>query len=376
MDNDNDENLIDDYSKKKDYRKITEEEKGILNDIQTLDEKIQKILDKQYNEYSKAFDDFLKQKKEKINEEVVKLKLEHEEYKKTHNIQLIKSERDFFRTEAIRLNGLCKDMSSRIEEISFKMKLLSEDLNNMTTKWKESENVNKQLMVEIASSVQELSDIRKENEQLKEEIQNIQTINKNIYNNNIEGNINEQNIDESLIEKLKSELKKEKNLYHKNLNELNKLNLERNQLEFIFSDCLEEAKKNIQKRKMRETFTEGFMAPTKKLNDFNVIKFNHFLPSDKIKLIESFLANDDVINVINEIVFHKPKKEIDNVINKDINILNDRRINDNNVKEFGKTADDFTTFLKKKGASMGFKFNLSNGFGRKTQLNFGFKKIK
>ena len=42
MDNDNDENLIDDYSKKKDYRKITEEEKGILNDIQTLDEKIQK----------------------------------------------------------------------------------------------------------------------------------------------------------------------------------------------------------------------------------------------------------------------------------------------------------------------------------------------
>ena len=54
------------------------------------------------------------------------------EIKKTANdIRLIKTERDFFRAEAIRLNSICKSFKNKIEQLTFNGKLLTDELNSL-----------------------------------------------------------------------------------------------------------------------------------------------------------------------------------------------------------------------------------------------------
>lgn len=52
--------------------------------------------------------------------------------------------------------------------MGFRMKLLTNELNNMTIKWKESENINKQLLVELESNIQSMKDVERENGEMKE----------------------------------------------------------------------------------------------------------------------------------------------------------------------------------------------------------------
>ena len=77
-----------------------------------------------------------------------------DEKNKANDIRVIKYERDFFRAEAVRLNGICKSFKEKIDEITFNNKLLTDELNTLTTKWKESENINKQLLFELESNIQ------------------------------------------------------------------------------------------------------------------------------------------------------------------------------------------------------------------------------
>ena len=122
----------------------------ILDDnVSQLENTIKAILDKQYDEYVKTFEQFMDSVRKELREKIEAMELEEKKRQKMNDIRIIKCERDFFRLEAIRLNGLCKDMSTKIEEMAFRMKLLTNELNTMTTKWKESENVNKQLLVEL-----------------------------------------------------------------------------------------------------------------------------------------------------------------------------------------------------------------------------------
>ena len=79
----------------------------------------------------------------------------------------IKQERDFFRTEAVRLNGLCKQMSAKIEDMTFRLKQSADDVNQLKADLKNSENANKQMMVEIESNIQEKNDLEKKIAELK-----------------------------------------------------------------------------------------------------------------------------------------------------------------------------------------------------------------
>ena len=95
--------------------------------------------------------------------------------------------------------------------------------------------------------------------------------------------------------------------------------------------------------------------------------------------MEEFFSNDENLQMLKMIVFHKPKEEVDKMVYKGLNILNENRISaatDSAKKpnEMGKSVESFDQFLKRKGTNMGFKFNFSNGFGKKTQLNFGVKR--
>ena len=403
--------------------KIQKCSNGLNNDVVNLGITIQNILDKQYEEYLKTFTKFMDtirielQKKQKEMEEQQKKLL------KENDIRIVKTERDFFRLEAIRLNGLCKEMSEKIEEMAFKMKLLNNDLNNMTVKWKESENVNKQLLVELESNIQSMKEVEKENNEIKEKLNN--NLNINNFNNNIESNNNNENenynLDNSennnliennnnisnninnnisnseklyyIIEKLKAELRKERLRNHKTLSEFNKMILEKNKLESIFKECVDEVRKDIFNRKLKETINnESKKFKTNYNNNNNKIvmpyvsdiKFDKFLPFDKRKVIETFVLNEEVNEMIKNITFGKQKNNIENNNNnfdnlnelKGINILNENRITTPPINLSNTNYNTNNIKNKTKGNNFFIKstYNFANSFGKKTMLNFGIKK--
>ncbi len=403
--------------------KIQKCSNGLNNDVVNLGITIQNILDKQYEEYLKTFTKFMDtirielQKKQKEMEEQQKKLL------KENDIRIVKTERDFFRLEAIRLNGLCKEMSEKIEEMAFKMKLLNNDLNNMTVKWKESENVNKQLLVELESNIQSMKEVEKENNEIKEKLNN--NLNINNFNNNIESNNNNENenynLDNSennnliennnnisnninnnisnseklyyIIEKLKAELRKERLRNHKTLSEFNKMILEKNKLESIFKECVDEVRKDIFNRKLKETINnESKKYKTNYSNNNNKIvmpyvsdiKFDKFLPFDKRKVIETFVLNEEVNEMIKNITFGKQKNNIENNNNnfdnlnelKGINILNENRITTPPINLSNTNYNTNNIKNKTKGNNFFIKstYNFANSFGKKTMLNFGIKK--
>ena len=403
--------------------KIQKCSNGLNNDVVNLGITIQNILDKQYEEYLKTFTKFMDtirielQKKQKEMEEQQKKLL------KENDIRIVKTERDFFRLEAIRLNGLCKEMSEKIEEMAFKMKLLNNDLNNMTVKWKESENVNKQLLVELESNIQSMKEVEKENNEIKEKLNN--NLNINNFNNNIESNNNENenyNLDNSennnliennnnisnninnnisnseklyyIIEKLKAELRKERLRNHKTLCEFNKMILEKNKLESIFKECVDEVRKDIFNRKLKETInneSKKFKTNYNNNNNNKIvmpyvsdIKFDKFLPFDKRKVIETFVLNEEVNEMIKNITFGKQKNNIENNNNnfdnlnelKGINILNENRITTPPINLSNTNYNTNNIKNKTKGNNFFIKstYNFAKKIKKKTMLNFGIKK--
>ena len=399
--------------------KLQKYEDGLTNGVNNLGITIQNILDKQYEEYVKTFIKFMDNVREEIRKRIEEIENETKKKLKENDIRIVKCERDFFRLEAIRLNGLCKDMSSKIEEMGFRMKLLTNELNNMTIKWKESENINKQLLVELESNIQSMKDVERENGEMKEKINKIEENENNIESNierknvineneenNVNYNVNNNNFDDNnlidynnnynnenevnnnilieqakneklyeFIERLKNDLRKERLRNHKTLSEFNKMIIDKNKLETIFSDCVEEVRKNIFNRKLKDAVKDN--TKYKKNQDLlNIpyvsnIKFNQFLPADKRKIIEIFVTNDEVTNIIKNIIFNKSNEEIENHMDMEgINILNENRIQvpEKTVSAFKDTkAKTKTNFFVKSS------YNFANSFGQKTMLNFGTK---
>ena len=367
--------------------KIQKSSHTLDENVNQLEKTIKSILDKQYDEYVKTFEQFMDSVRKELREKIEAMEQEEKKRQKMNDIRIIKCERDFFRLEAIRLNGLCKDMSTKIEEMAFRMKLLRNELNTMTTKWKESENVNKQLLVELESNIQSMKEVEKENTELKEKMTKISIDNMNSNTNeengnnsksenysNISSNNNYESIQKEkllyIIEKLKVDLKKERMRNHKTLSEFNKMILDKNKLETIFSDCVEEVRKEIFNRKLKETINENYS--NKKIKNDTVtvpyvgdIKYEKFLPVDKRKVIEMFILKDDVAGIVHDLVFNKPKNEVDNLM-QGVNILNENRVHSPGTM----TGDNFG-MQQSKNTFFKSKFNFTNSFGKKTHLNFG-----
>ena len=114
--------------------KIQKSSHTLDENVNQLEKTIKSILDKQYDEYVKTFEQFMDSVRKELREKIEAMEQEEKKRQKMNDIRIIKCERDFFRLEAIRLNGLCKDMSTKIEEMAFRMKLLTNELNTMTTK--------------------------------------------------------------------------------------------------------------------------------------------------------------------------------------------------------------------------------------------------
>ena len=380
------DNIKENFSKKlqlsqqelENFNKIEKDYHGLNEDVDKLGITIQKILDKQYEEYVKTFIKFMDTVREELKKKQEEMEEEYKKHMKENDIRIIKSERDFFRLEAIRLNGLCKEMSKKIEEMAFKMKLMNNDLSTMSVRWKESENINKQLIVELESNIQNAKDIEKENEDLKEKLnKNLNEINNENFDAKNDDIYDVLKSDKALIiiERLKNDLRKERQRNHQTLSEFNKVLLNKNKLESLFNECVEEVRKEAFNRKLKETMNETIFKRLNKTNNnitipyLSNIKNEKFLPKDKVKILELFLLKDELGNILQNIVFNKSQEDVEKF--GEFNILDENRIQ----TPIGKVTLKPISSEKKRNVFIRSSYNFSNSFGKKTSLNFGNIKV-
>jgi len=249
------------------------------------------------------------------------------------------------------------------------MKIKAQEIDSTRTRWKESEGVNKQLVLELEKSLKVNKDIaqklkiaNKQNMQNTQRANNFNSTGGNFYKPNENKYLNQQEnlnygsnnfqnfnnmmhdnqlYDEfemkgiqfanakdnerilRIIDKLKNELKKEKTRSNKIVGEFNKILLDKNKLEKIFIDCVEETRKEIMQRKIKDSLNNknsNFYTQfnSKKRESFpvlNDIKFENFLSTDKRKLLEMFLSKEEVVNFLRENIF-KLNNE-DSIMNSD-----------------------------------------------------------
>ena len=333
--------------KREEIEKIAKE---LQFDIKNLAKTIQEILDKHHKDYISTFSTFMDTVRKDLKLKLEQMEKIEEEKRKINDVRLIKCERDYFRLESIRMNNLCKNLKNKIDDMSLRMKILSDEVNNVTIKWKDSENANKQLILELENNINSHKEIENELNQMKEMIVNKENENEN----NVTKSTNfDDEINFNEINRLKNELKREKMKNQKNLNELNRIALEKNKLENIFIDCIEETRKNIFNRRLKENLTNRM-----KKKNFDVkTNYDSFLPNDKKAILENFVFNDEVSNLIRETIFNKPKKE------KEIIERNKNIIDKINLQEFNYRNGNFKmNSIKDYQKFENFNFNRKNGF--------------
>ena len=235
-------------------KEIKKQEKDIKGDINNLAKTIQEIVDKNHKDFISTFANFMDSVRKDLKLKLEQMEKIEEEKRKINDVKLVKCERDYFRLEAIRLSRMTNSLKKKIDDMALRMKLLNESVNNLQLKLKDSEGVNKQLLLELEKNIQSHREIERELGLMKDiyskENENIKKSKyRNINNNN---NINnEENEEGKLIRsdtnstqineydrrnqeialmndqmrRLRNELKKEKERSHMALGELNKIYL-------------------------------------------------------------------------------------------------------------------------------------------------------
>ena len=382
---------------------IDKKGREIKADIKDLENTIQDILDKHHKDYISSFSAFM----DKVRKDL-KLKLEQmekieEEKSKIHDVKLVKCERDYFRAEAIRLSKMTKELKNKIDDLTRKNKMLIKEVSELNIKWKDSESVNKQLLLELENYMKspkenEINNFEQNNN--NNILINVENINNNklaMLNNSASHSTMEEDdrkkqeiaLINDQMRRLRNELKKERERSHMALGELNKIYLERNKLENIFIDCVEETRKIIFNRKLKEN--NGGYKIKQRIGcgkyDYRMnltTKYESFLPSDKQSILENFVFNDEVSNIIRDAIFTRPKKEKEkfentkNIIknlslyeqNKKRNVSSDGKKPDSAFLSDQKELENIKNEMKDKAprfAATGSKFFKA---GRMTMLNF------
>lgn len=123
--------------------------------------------------------------KKDLREKMEKMEKIDKENKKNDDLDIVKTERDFFRQEAIRLNELCKELSNTTDNLIRDNKAKSDDIKHLTRKWKECENTNKQLLAELEGNIKLVKSYENEKKQYLKMQKYYEFIQNNINNNSI-----------------------------------------------------------------------------------------------------------------------------------------------------------------------------------------------
>lgn len=318
--------VLEDYPHKKEIMDTKEE---LENQIDKLEETIKNILDNHDRDFASTFSIFMDKVRKDLKYRIDLMKRIQDEKEKLNDINTIKCERDYFRSESVRLNTLCKELKIKIDDMTIRMKILSDEVNNLTEKWKDSEDSNRQMYSDLKEALQKQQIFFKELNETRDMLNKNEMERAALEENYIADDVQKERLI-AIIEKLRSELKKEKTKYQKKENEYNRMFVEDNKLKEIFIDCVEETRKNIYKRKTMEMLRQKKGENLAKAGT----KYEHFLPSDKKKILEDFLFKDEVSNMISEALFSKRNeyKKLDENKKKRLNKINLPEIEDKKVE--------------------------------------------
>ena len=92
---------------------IFKQARTINGDIKNLETLTQSIIEKQHKEYINTFISFMDNVRKELTKKLEEMEKLAETKKKVNDIRVIKTERDFFKAEAIRLNSICKILKQK-----------------------------------------------------------------------------------------------------------------------------------------------------------------------------------------------------------------------------------------------------------------------
>ena len=295
-------------------------EKELRDDIDNLSNLLNSIIIRHHKDYVSSFTNFMNIVRKDLQMKLEQMEKVEEERRRKNNINIITCERDYFRMESIRMYDLCKKLQEQLNDVTIKMNLLKDEVIILQNKWKDSQNEKRQIVIDLEKNSLTAKELEKSINQLREIVNKEQ---KKIINEKIEKKDNKEQLI-NLIDKYKKELEKEKIKNNKVLNELVQMKQERNKLENIFIDCVEETRKMIFNRRLKKSFERK--NSRNKLGDSEINRslnfdYNNFLMVDKKQIIEDFILNDDVNSFIKEVMFLKNNNKNGNLI-ENKNLIN------------------------------------------------------
>ena len=149
-------------------KEIKKQEKDIKGDINNLAKTIQEIMDKNHKDFISTFANFMDSVRKDLKLKLEQMEKIEEEKRKINDVKLVKCERDYFRLEAIRLSRMTNTLKKKIDDMALRMKLLNDSVNNLQLKLKDSEGVNKQLLLELEKNIQSHKEIERELSMMKD----------------------------------------------------------------------------------------------------------------------------------------------------------------------------------------------------------------
>ena len=292
-------------------------EKELRDDIDNLSNLMNSIIIRHHKDYVSSFTNFMNIVRKDLQMKLEQMEKVEEERRRKNNINIITCERDYFRMESIRMYDLCKKLQEQLNDVTIKMNLLKDEVIILQNKWKDSQNEKRQIVIDLEKNSLTAKELEKSINQLREIVNKEQ---KKIINEKIEKKDDKEQLI-NLIDKYKKELEKEKIKNNKVLNELVQMKQERNKLENIFIDCVEETRKMIFNRRLKKSFERK--NSRNKLGDSEINRslnfdYNNFLMVDKKQIIEDFILNDDVNSFIKEVMFLKNNKNGNFIENKNL----------------------------------------------------------
>ena len=292
-------------------------EKELRDDIDNLANLMNSIIIRHHKDYVSSFTNFMNIVRKDLQMKLEQMEKVEEERRRKNNINIITCERDYFRMESIRMHDLCKKLQEQLNDVTIKMNLLKDEVIILQNKWKDSQNEKRQIVIDLEKNSLTAKELEKSINQLREIVNKEQ---KKIINEKIEKKDDKEQLI-NLIDKYKKELEKEKIKNNKVLNELVQMKQERNKLENIFIDCVEETRKMIFNRRLKKSFERK--NSRNKLGDSEINRslnfdYNNFLMVDKKQIIEDFILNDDVNSFIKEVMFLKNNKNGNFIENKNL----------------------------------------------------------
>ena len=292
-------------------------EKELRDDIDNLSNLMNSIIIRHHKDYVSSFTNFMNIVRKDLQMKLEQMEKVEEERRRKNNINIITCERDYFRMESIRMYDLCKKLQEQLNDVTIKMNLLKDEVIILQNKWKDSQNEKRQIVIDLEKNSLTAKELEKSINQLREIVNKEQ---KKIINEKIEKKDDKEQLI-NLIDKYKKDLEKEKIKNNKVLNELVQMKQERNKLENIFIDCVEETRKMIFNRRLKKSFERK--NSRNKLGDSEINRslnfdYNNFLMVDKKQIIEDFILNDDVNSFIKEVMFLKNNKNGNFIENKNL----------------------------------------------------------